>query len=74
MKDGKDTITLENAAETTKGPMDRSTWWFGMYGTRKPGQSFEDEYTALSDSRSEGLRGRLAERFGRRDGYVEIPG
>lgn len=66
MRDGADTITLENAAETTKGPVDRTTWWFGMYGTRVAGQSFEDEYRALSAARSSGIATRMSDIAARR--------
>jgi hypothetical protein len=61
MRDGMDTVTLENAADPSKGPLDRTSWWFGIYGTRKAGQSFEEEYRALSEARSSGIAKRLDE-------------
>jgi hypothetical protein len=66
MRDGGDTITLENAADITKGPVDRTTWWFGMYGRRVAGQSFEDEYRALSAARSSGIATRIDDIAARR--------
>lgn len=52
MKDGKDTVTLENAADPTKAPIDRTSWYFGMYGTRIKGQSFQEEYWRKHKERS----------------------
>ncbi|MCM8535069.1 MAG: hypothetical protein NE334_03965 [Lentisphaeraceae bacterium] len=55
MADGKDTLTLENAAGVEKAPIDRSSWYFGMYGTRIEGQSFQEEYWAKHKARSADL-------------------
>jgi hypothetical protein len=66
MRDGQDTVTLENAADVAKGPFDRTTWCFGMYGTRATGQSFEEEYRALSAARSTGIAKRIDDIAGRR--------
>lgn len=34
MADGGDTVSLENAADPSKAPLDRTTWYFQMYGSK----------------------------------------
>lgn len=72
LRDGEDTVTMENAAGVEKAPLDRSTWWFGMYGTDKKEQSFEEEYKRLSAERTAGLAGRIKGIANARQGYTAI--
>lgn len=43
MKDGGDNVSLESAAGMSITNNDRQTWWFGMYGTKKPEQTFKHQ-------------------------------
>ncbi|MGJ5631425.1 eCIS core domain-containing protein [Nostoc sp. CALU 1950] len=43
MKDGGDNVSLESAAGMSMTNYDRQTWWFAMYGTQKPEQTFKHQ-------------------------------
>jgi hypothetical protein len=50
MRDGDASITLENAADPGKAPVDASSWYFAKFGS--DAQSFQSVMNAAHDARS----------------------
>ncbi len=52
MKDGTDNLTLETAAGLSMAASAKDTWWFSLYGTRLPDQTFKKQINRIHFQRN----------------------